>query len=344
MITRRSVLAGAAVLAVALAGCSSTTEDVGGPFSSGPPAVPASGSSSASPSGTPSASISTSYSGPGLRIVCSTVDDSTPDAAAMRSALLSRLAADGVTAASVEVTGTTATMTVPSSPAVDASRLCRSARLTFRPLLVPAVPVTCTTSGAARCAPVLDRLPRDAAAVAKLSSTGLVLLAKKLAGVDCATQAGLAIPDNRAQLVCGSNGSTRTAYLTGPAVVAGDDVVAARPVAPGAGGSPQWTVSISLNAAGRSAWARWTAAHNTGNSASADPAACAPYATACANFVAFVYDGAALSVPATVQPIVGVDTTVSGSFTATSARALSSALAAAPLPVSMKVDSVTRVN
>jgi preprotein translocase subunit SecD len=131
----------------------------------------------------------------------------------------------------------------------------------------------------------------------------------------------------------------RHAFLLGPTIARGIDVMAATPVGPDQG-STQWGVLVTLDATGRVALSRYTARHNADATPAGGPGSCGRAGTPCADFVAFVVDGVVVSAPVTLAPITGDSLQILGNFTQNSAALLAAELAQGPLPVPIEFHSL----
>ena len=149
-------------------------------------------------------------------------------------------------------------------------------------------------------------------------------------------------------LACDAN-DPKTAtqvYLLGPIVVPGTEIASAAAIAPGSSqGQTQWVVSLSLKSSGSTAWAKWTAAHNTaGQAPTGQIATCGPSGTPCADYVAFTLDNAVINAPYTAGTING-DTQISGGqFTQSTATTLANELRYGALPLSFDLQTNTTIS
>jgi preprotein translocase subunit SecD len=155
----------------------------------------------------------------------------------------------------------------------------------------------------------------------RLSATEQQALQAALARTRCSS------PTNggKYRVVCQGPPTTKPtlALLTGPAIVTGRDVTAARPVPPSAGGTPEWGVQVTFTSAGRTAWARYTSAHNlNGSAASASVLSCGLTGVPCTDFAAFIIGNVAVSVPATLSAVPAGVLSMIGSFTELEAQQL----------------------
>jgi len=146
------------------------------------------------------------------------------------------------------------------------------------------------------------------------------------------------------------------AYLLGHVVVKGAQISSANAQAPNpgaVGGSTQWTVSLTLGGSGADAWHSWTSKYNdpsggggnfpgpqqVGSSPPCGPSATLP----CSDFVAFTLDGEVLTAPVTVAAL-SRQTSISGSFTESSANDLAKELNYGKLPISFRPEEIKKVS
>lgn len=240
----------------------------------------------------------------------------------------------------VLITNSEVHVTVPGASAASVRQLCQPGNLNFRAVVAPAVRAGC--GGCAEHLVSAGPLAKSDAEFDKLSSAEQHTIEQRLASFECASSALERDASTRDFLACDSK---KLVYLLGPAIVSGNQIQSATANAPNsAQGGQLWTISLTLDAAGARAWAAYTTAHNTGGTIeqSATPTNCGPTSTPCSDYVAFVLDGTAVSVPVTQEPINGVATQISGSFTESSAKALAASLDAGALPVPLTFDQVTR--
>ena len=190
-----------------------------------------------------------------------------------------------------------------------------------RPLAAPGAAVQGGRSGAS-ITRLGFALPTDERAYDRLAAADRAKLGTALASVDCSEPG---IDTARTRVVCTQEAGS-TALLTGPPVLTAADIASTRAVPPG-NGIVQWTIEITLSAAGRTALASYTSAHHADQSQTASPTACSSAATPCADFLALITRGVSVSVPVTVAPITNGVIEVAGPYTATSATALARQLA-----------------
>jgi len=193
------------------------------------------------------------------------------------------------------------------------------AALEARPLVAPAVVVG---SGGRPLADPLRTLPFAApgttAQYQRLTPVQRHQLAVALARTDCAAQVG---SDEPVRVACTAPAGGRpTALLLGPSIFDDGGLLHVRAVEPSALGTAEWSVSITLDRAASRAWTRYTTAHHSADAGSADPRRCGRVVP-CADYVAFVVDGEALSVPTTLGPL-GAQTSINGNFSERTAKRL----------------------
>jgi preprotein translocase subunit SecD len=184
-----------------------------------------------------------------------------------------------------------------------------------------------------------------------LDATAAQALAAQLTNFDCSKAQTEPDRDNQYYVVCGT-GITgprqEYAYLLGPVIVPGTQIGSASAQAPNAAaGQGDWTILLKLKGKGDSAWAHYTADHNIGGSSntSSGVTACGPSSTPCVDFVAFTLNGAVISSPVNEEAIpAGQATQISGSFTASSSKALAQQLQYGALPLSFRLDDNQHVS
>ncbi len=195
-----------------------------------------------------------------------------------------------------------------------------------RPLVAPGVPVRAGRSDV-RVGHLGFELPGEEGTYDRLSTAHKASLATALSAVRCA-DAGPAGAQSR--VVCTSDTNGPTALLTGRPVLTSLDVASARAVPPGSG-ITQWTIQITLTPAGRRALTAYTTAHHGDQSQTTSPTTlptqCASATVPCADYVALITRGVAVSVPLTLAPITNGVIAISGPYTATSATALARQIA-----------------
>ena len=188
--------------------------------------------------------------------------------------------------------------------------------LEVRPLIAPAVLIT--SAGTVRSADPLRALaftvPASENDYDALSATQQHQLLTALANTDCDAQSASAAPT---RVACSPDlgGGQRIGYLLGPSIFGAAQLTDARAVPPSLpGGSTEWTVALTLNDGATAAWASYTRNHHVGSTTADGPTQCASAGTPCSDYVAFVIDGAAQSVPLTLATL-GRSTQITGDFT-----------------------------
>jgi preprotein translocase subunit SecD len=201
------------------------------------------------------------------------------------------------------------------------------AALEVRPLVAPAVPVT--PSGARSPDPLhalTFPVPRSETGYDRLSAAQQQQLLAALATTDCSTQTASTAPT---RIACADGPGHRqpTAYLLGPSIFGRDQLADAQPIAPSApSGSGEWSVLLTLGKRASTAWARYTTAHHALSAGKVDATQCASSGTPCADFVAFVVNGSAVTVPGTLAPITGGRTLISSNLDRQTATTLAEQL------------------
>jgi len=198
------------------------------------------------------------------------------------------------------------------------------AALEARPLIAPAIRISSTGPKVADPLRGLPfAVPSSEADYARLSGAQRGQLLAALARTDCAAQAA---SDAAVRVACtGAAGAPLVAVLLGPTVFGTRDVARAVAVAPSIDGVTEWTVNLELNSRGAAAWLHYTSAHYETDPGVADPSRCASNRVPCRDFVAFVVDGRAISVPITLAPLDRF-TQISGNFTERTAKRLAQEL------------------
>lgn len=269
----------------------------------------------------------------------------------------------------VVVVGPTVVVTLTGTVSKRAAAsICDSTELDLRPLLAPPVQVTCgsggtqaaprppsapgvsappsiaggtATSQTGPCRPVptsvSTSLPVTEQAYLGLSTPRRQQLAATLANAACPALAAAPSGRLRSRLACAGDG--RSGYLLGPSILPPRAVSRATAIPP-SGGSPSWTVAITLASGARSAWTAWTRAHNA-DGQSDDPDQCgADVGHPCINAVAFVLAGTVLSAPVTYAPINDVPTQIADNFSEQQAQKIARDIAGGALPTGFHAASV----
>ena len=207
-------------------------------------------------------------------------------------------------------------------------------QLTFRPVVMAPASWTRPVGSATKLARPLIGLPFPVPAAetayAKLTAAQRQELQTRLTRFDCASGQ----PDGPAQshqpyLACDSKdpNEAKMVYLLGNVIISRADITGAQANPPGVSGSTEWTVALTLNSSGATAWAAYTGAHNTGGQAgSASITSCGPDGTPCADYVGVTVDGAVVSSPVLMDAINDRTTQIAGGFTRESATRLASQL------------------
>ncbi|PZS16785.1 MAG: hypothetical protein DLM57_09625 [Pseudonocardiales bacterium] len=286
----------------------------------------------------------------GVQIVCQATQPATTAQLQADAAVIARrvngLVPDGGT---VRVQDSKSlVITLPKGPAGSAQSLCAQTQLDMRPLVMPAVNVN-PGSAATRNRNPLHALtfaiPTTDTAFALLSPAQQAQLKAALAQVDCGWAAGQSRTEASFALACnaGDKKTAQQAYLLGPVVVPGREIASATAQAPNVSeGQTEWVVALNLRPNGQASWAKYTGAHNVAGNQTPSAAECGAGTTPCADYVGFVLDGAALSVPVTQEQIIG-PTQINGNFTEVSAKALAGQLSSGTLTVPLRVASTTEL-
>ena len=163
---------------------------------------------------------------------------------------------------------------------------------------------------------------------------------------DC--NAGPDEPDLKDTYFVACDNSGQVAYLLGPVIVPGKQIDTASAQAPNAAnGETNWSVGLNFKSSGEAAWAKYTAAHNIGDtsgSTNASPTTCSSSTYACADFVGFTLDGRVISIPVNETAINGGTTQISGSFSDTEAKQLADQLRFGALPLSFEAQEAQTVS
>ncbi len=161
-------------------------------------------------------------------------------------------------------------------------------------------------------------------------------IAAALSSFDCAS--GSDNPDLPDSYFIACDDSNQVAYLLGPVIVPGKQIDTASAQAPNAAnGQTQWAVGLNFKSSGEAAWAKYTAAHNIGDTSgntNASPTSCSSTTYPCSAFVGFTLDGQVISIPVNETAINGGTTQISGSFDESSATQLADQLKYGALPLS----------
>lgn len=199
------------------------------------------------------------------------------------------------------------------------------AALEVRPLVAP--PVAVTRSGVRSVDPLRALtfpVPRSATGYDRLSAAEQHQVLAALATTACGAQPASTAPT---RIACTGAHGRSTAYLLGPSLFGRDQLTDAEPVAPpSSGSSGQWSVQLTLGEHASAAWARYTNAHHALGAGRVDATQCATDRISCADYVAFVVNGSAVTVPGTLTPITGGQTEITGDLDQQTATALADQL------------------
>ena len=190
--------------------------------------------------------------------------------------------------------------------------------------------------------------PAKCNAFSSLTATQKQLITTALQRFDCASAQSELDDPTRYYIACDRTGSV--VYLLGHVVVRGADIDSASAQAPSTNGqgAQEWTVSLKLTTGGGDKWNAWTSKYNItkfGITEASEPtsAQCTATTQPCSLFVGFTLDGAVLSLPIT-QAALDINTSVSGSFTQSSANDLATELNYGKLPISFHAESIQNVS
>ncbi len=179
-----------------------------------------------------------------------------------------------------------------------------------------------------------------------LSTAEQQAITSALSTFDCSSAADQ--PDIKGKYFIACDESDQYVYLLGPVIVPGNQIDSASAQAPNAANSSfEWSVALAFKDAGENAWAKYTAAHNIGDSSgntNASALTCSAATYACANFVGFTLDGRVISIPVNESAINGGTTRISGSFTEKSANQLADQLRFGALPLSFEAQQAQSVS
>lgn len=262
------------------------------------------------------------------------------DVAQDRSTLLTRAKAVSDGTPTVRVDGSTVSITVPGASRHAVAGLCASTSLELRPVIAPAVGLR---SGPAGNPDPLGDLgfaaPTTEAAWDALTPAQQHKIDNRLATASCRPVPAGSVAPVVACMDEADNYGPGDVVLLGATVLDGTSVTSATALAPNAR-TAAWTVNLTFDRHGAQAWSAFTGAHHTSDaSSSATLSTCASYSTPCEDFVAFVSDGRAISVPLT-NARLSSQTEISGAFTKKSAQRLATALQQGQLAVPLKLVGV----
>lgn len=213
-------------------------------------------------------------------------------------------------------------------------QLKTTAKLSFRPVLAvdygsPQPSSSTSASPAATPTPSASVLA-DQLIPPIQSATADDAFGKRFQALDCAkSKIGEGSADDEAQYLITCDKGNATKYALAPSLLSGTDVQSATAGLPtqGAGG---WQVDLTLTTSGAKKFADATKTLSAQKSPN--------------NQFAIILDGIVMSAPQVNEPILGGSATISGSFTAQEARALSQVLKFGALPVSLNVDEVQQIS
>jgi preprotein translocase subunit SecD len=284
-----------------------------------------------------------------------TPDGSTPSASAMteaKSIMEQRVNGSGVANAEVVIQGSNQiVVSIPGKSVGDLTELGKAAKLNFRPIVMPPVAYSATTSGTTKKS--IDPLkglsfavPKSEADYDKLTATQQQQLQTAAANFDCSSKTKPPDIATSTLLACDDSPQPSLIYLLGPVIVPGTEIASAQAVPPntsGTGGLAEWSVSLDLKSTGQKNWADYTSAHHSTQSPNIPPVTeCGASAAPCAEYVAFTLDGQVISAPHNEAAINGGATSISGSFTQDSAQTLARQLKYGALPLDF--DTLTSQN
>jgi hypothetical protein len=227
------------------------------------------------------------------------------------------------------------TVTMTGVPRAQARTLCNRGVSEIRGLVTATQRSSCVRPSCGHTP--TDEFPTTEPTFDALPSLRKAAIARALRNAACATPH--ARPLTPVEIVCDAH---RRAYLLGPTLARGVDVVAATRLRPSPG-STRWSVLVTLDAAAQDALSRYTNQNNVGGTPpTGGPQACGSVAigTPCADYIAFVVDGVVISAPVTLAPITGGTVQISGDFTRDTATLLAAVLAQGPLPVPLEFGSL----
>ena len=162
------------------------------------------------------------------------------------------------------------------------------------------------------------------------SATSDEAFVQRFQALDCANSTiAEGSSDDEAQYLVTCDKSNSYKYALAPALLSGTDVQSATAGLPtqGAGG---WQVDLTLTTDGAKKFAEATKSLSAQKSPN--------------NQFAIILDGIVMSAPQVNEPILGGSATISGSFTAQEAKALSQVLKFGALPISLNVDEVQQIS
>ncbi|CAN5578686.1 protein translocase subunit SecD [soil metagenome] len=163
--------------------------------------------------------------------------------------------------------------------------------------------------------------PKDATAYNALTTAQQTSVQTVLAAWDCSNKSLRPLDQVDKPLVsCSQDGTAK--YLLGAVIVEGKQIKSANAVAPGSNGTNfEWSISLSLKTTGQQQWASYTSKHNEQSNAGD-----------IANTVAYTLDSDVIQA-ATISTTITGDTSISGSFTQTTANDFANSLKYGALPL-----------
>lgn len=225
-------------------------------------------------------------------------------------------------------------------------QLKTTAKLSFRPVLAidygspqPQASATASAdpsaSATASATPTPSPTPSVSVPAEQLvppiqSATSDDAFVQRFQALDCANSTiGEGSADDETQYLITCEKDNTYKYALAPALLSGTDVESATAGLPtqGAGG---WQVDLTLTTDGAAKFADATKSLSAQESPN--------------NQFAIILDGIVMSAPQVNEPILGGSATISGSFTAEEAKALSQVLKFGALPVSLNVDEVQQIS
>ena len=268
-------------------------------------------------------------------LVCQRQQDDFGDLVDDEAAIVGRIRSFRGAVSSARTRGDRLIVTMTGVPRAQARTLCDRGVFEVRGLVTATRLSSCAGAACGRTRPA--DLPTTEAAFAEVSAARKAVVTRALTNANCATPD----PNPKAPALIACN-PLRRAFLLGPTITSGVDVVAATPVGPSEG-STQWSVLVTLDAAGADALAAYTRQNNAGGRPpTGTPDSCGRGAigTPCADFIAFLVDGVVLSAPVTLAPITGGSVQIVGNFTQDTATLLAAELAQGALPVPLEFRSL----
>lgn len=268
-------------------------------------------------------------------LVCQRQPDAFGDLVDDEAAIIGRIRSFRGAVSSARTRGDRLIVAMTGVPRAQARTLCDRGVFEVRGLVTATRRSSCAGPACGRTRPA--DLSTTEAAFNKLPAARKAVVTRALTNANCAEPHPN--PKSPALIACNP---LRRAFLLGPTIASGVDVVAATPVGPSQG-STQWGVLVTLDAAGADALSGYTRQNNVrGTPPTGSPDSCGrnPIGTPCADFIAFVVDGVVLSAPVTLAPITGGSVQIVGNFTQDTATLLAAELAQGALPVPLEFRSL----